>query len=121
MPATVHHRVRRGPFGALLILLSLLLSTGTAAAGGNDIRASLARLGQSRHGAAATILPFGTRNSLDDEAPGTGGGSAVPSTGPSLVTQILWTRPLGDAPSSDRAALPRPAGASYRARAPPAS
>jgi hypothetical protein len=120
VPATVHHRVRRGPFGALLILLSLLLSAGTAAAG-SDSRASLARLGQSRHGTAATILPFGTRNSLDDEAPGTGGGSAIPSTGPSLVTQILWTRPLGDAPSSDRAALPRPAGASYRARAPPAS
>ena len=121
MPATVHDRVRRGPFGALLILLSLLLSAGTAAAAGGDGHASLARLGQSRHGAATTILPSGIRNGLDDEAQNTGGGSAVPSTGPGLVTRLLWTRPLGDAPSADRAALPRPAGVSYRARAPPAS
>ena len=121
MPATVHDRVRRGPFGALLILLSLLLGAGTAAAAGSDSHFSLARLGQSRHGAAATILPFGTRNPLDDEAPGTDGGSALPSTGPGVVTQFLWTRPLGDAPSADRAPLPQPAAAAYRARAPPAS
>lgn len=121
MPTTAQDRVRRGPFGALLILLSLLLSSGTAAAAGNDLRGPLARLGPSRSGAATAVLPSGTRNPLDDEATDSGAGPALPSTDPRLVTERLGARPLAAAPSADSAALPRPAYSSYRARAPPAS
>jgi hypothetical protein len=121
VPMTAQDRVRRGPFGALLILLSLFLSSGAAAAAGNDLHEPLARLAPSRHGAATAVLPSGTRNPLDDEATDSGGGPAVPASGAGLVTERLWARPLADAPSGDRAALPRPASASYRARAPPAA
>ena len=120
MPTTAQDRVRRGPFGALLILLSLFLSSGGAAAS-SDLHESLARLAPSRHGAATALLPSGTRNPLDDEALGTGGGSAVPASAPGLVTELLWTRPLADRPSGGRIALPPPTNASNRARAPPAS
>jgi hypothetical protein len=121
VPTTAQDRVSRGPFGALLILLSLLLSTGTAAAGGNDFHGPVPRLGSSRSSAATAVLPPGTRNPLDDEALGTGDGSAVPPSFSGLVTELLWARPLADAPSPDRAGLPGPASAPYRARAPPAS
>jgi hypothetical protein len=120
VPTTAQDRVGRGPFGALLLLLSLLLGSGAAAAG-SDVRGPVARLGPGRHGAATAVLASGTRNDSDDEAPGTGGGSSVPPSAPGLVTQILWARPLADAPCGDEVALPRPTCASYRARAPPAS
>jgi hypothetical protein len=120
VPTTAQDRVRRGPFGALLILLSLLLSSGGAAAA-NDPCEPLARLGSSRHGAATAFLPSGSRNSLDDEAIDTGGGSAVPPSAPGLVTERLWARPLTDGPAGRPVALPRPTSPSNRARAPPAS
>lgn len=120
MPTTAQDRVRRGPFGALLILLSLFLSSGAAAAASNDFSRPSARPGSSRHGAAIALLPSGTRNPLDDEAGGRGGGSTVPPSGPRLVTESLWARPLTDGPSVAFVSLPRPTNATYRARAPPA-
>jgi hypothetical protein len=120
VPTTAQDRVSRGPFGALLILLSLLLATGAAAASGSDAREPVPGLGPSRHGAATALLASGARNNSDDDGLATGDGPAAPPSGPSLVTELLWARPLADAPSGDRIALPRPTGASYRARAPPA-
>jgi len=120
VPTPAQDRIHKGPFAALLILLSLVLSSGAAAAG-SDLRGSAARLGPSRYGAATALLPSGARNPLDDEAKGTGAGAAVPPAAPGLVTHRLWARPLAQGPSGGPVALPKPANAPYRARAPPAS
>jgi hypothetical protein len=117
MPA--QDRIRRGPFAALLILLSLVLGSAGAAATGNDVRGHAARPASSRH-AAAALLPSATRNTLDDEAPREGVGSLPPSA-PGIVTETLWARPLAEAPAAAWDEVPEPASASYRARAPPAS
>jgi len=114
-------RVSRGPLAALLILLSLFLASGTAAAGNSQDFRAPARLGPSRHAAASAIVPSGTRNPLDDEPYGAGTDSAVPPSVPGAVTRRLWTRPSTEGPSAASAAIPRPPSASYRARAPPAS
>lgn len=122
MPNRAQDRVRRGPFAALLILLSLLLgSANAAAAAGGDIQAPASRLGSSRQGSATALLPSGTRNPLDDEMSGGGTGpSLLPST-PAIVTEPLWARPRAEAPLPALADVPGPAAAPYRARAPPAS
>ena len=118
---TAQDRVRRGPLAALLILLSLVLAAGTAAATGGSIESAAARLGSSRHGTATALLPPGTRNALDDEAPGLDTGpSNAPST-PGIVTKRLWARPAAGTSSGAGPAAPRPASAAYRARAPPAA
>lgn len=120
MPMTAHVRVRRVPIRALLILLGLFLSSGAAASASGELREPLARLGPSRQGPAAALLPSGNRNSLDDEAPGTGGSASLPAGGPAIVTRLLWARPLADAPLVRFALLRRATNAAYRARAPPA-
>ena len=119
MPKTAQDRIVGGPFAALLILLSLFLAS-SPAAGGTDLRSSTARPGSTRPGTAA-LLASGTRTVSDDEAQGAGAGSAALPSGPAIVTETLPARPSADAPSDSRPALPRPAAASYRARAPPAS
>jgi hypothetical protein len=100
--------------------LSLFLTSATAAGAGQDYRAP-ARLGSSRHAAASAVVPSGTRNPLDDEAFGPDTDSSVPPSAPRIVTGRLWTRPSLEGKSAVWAAIPRPAVASYRARAPPAS
>ncbi|MEO7177419.1 MAG: hypothetical protein ABIW83_01105 [Allosphingosinicella sp.] len=121
MPTTAQDRVRRGPFAALLILLSLLLSSGIDAAAGNDFRSPLARLAPSRNGAGTAVLLSGTRNPSDDESIGPEGGPFLAPSEPVPVTDLLWARPLADSQRGDRVPGPRPATASYRARAPPAA
>jgi hypothetical protein len=122
VPTTAQDRVRRVPLGALLFLLSLFLGSAAAAAPGSDLREPLARFGGGRQGAATALLQSGNRNSPDDEALGTGDGCAVPPGGPGgVVTRLLWTGPLAEPSSGRRVARPRPAYASYRARAPPAA
>lgn len=120
MPVMAQDRASRGPLAALLILLSLFLASGTAAAN-NDIRAPATRLGPSRYANATALLPSGVRNSSDDEPAGAGAGPAVPPLAPGIVTGLLWARPSVEGPSGIWAAVPRPSTASYRARAPPAS
>lgn len=117
MPSTAQDRSHRGPLAALLILLSLFLTSGTAAAG-NDPRPS-ARPGSSRNGAATALLPASVRTSPDDEAPGAGP-SVLPAA-PAIATERLQPRRSAGFGSISRTAIPRGAGASYRARAPPAS
>lgn len=119
MPMQAQDRPGRGPFAALLILLSLVLGSASAAAAGSDLRGPAARPGSSRQ-ASVALLPSATRNSLDDEASGEGEGSSLPPSAPGIVTQALWARPLPEASSSASNAVPRPAHAPYRARAPPA-
>jgi hypothetical protein len=119
VPTTAQDRTGRGPFAALLILLSLFLTSGTATAG-QDLRAP-ARLGSSRQAAASAIVPTATRNPLDDEPAGTGADPSVPPSAPGVVSVRLWTRPAVEGPAAAWAAIPRPAAAAYRARAPPAS
>ncbi len=119
MPTTAQDRIRRGPLAALLILLSLFATSGTATAG-SDLR-SPARLGTSRHGPATAVLPSGTRNSSDDEPLGSPAGASVPPSAPDIVTERLWTRPRAETPIAEPAAPPRPRRSAYRARAPPAS
>ncbi|HEX8626234.1 MAG TPA: hypothetical protein VF782_14330 [Allosphingosinicella sp.] len=113
-------RIGKGPFGALLILLGLLLSSGTAAAAGLDLRQSAPRLGSSRSAAAVALLPSGVRNPAEDDAPQAGGGAAPPS-GPGVVTRHLWERPAAGLGSRNEAPRPEPSDRSYRARAPPAA
>lgn len=117
MPKTAQDRVRKGPFAALLILLSLVLGSATAAAGA-DLRGPSARLGPARHNSGAALLPSPARSSPDDDAPGSGP-SLLPS-GPGIVTERLAARPSADFLPFDRSDVARPASANYRARAPPA-
>jgi hypothetical protein len=121
VPTPAQDRVRRGPFAALLILLSLLLGSANAAAAGGDVRAPASRLGSSRQGSATALLPSGTRNPLDDEASGGGTGPSLLPPTPGIVTERLSTRPEAEAPTRARSAVPGLRIASYRARAPPAS
>lgn len=119
MPTRAQDRTGRGPFAALLILLSLFLGSATAAAGA-DLNGSAPRLGSSRQGPSAALLPAGARNPLDDEKRDSGAGPSIIPTIPGLVTERPWTRPGAEYPSGGQAAAPRPATASYRSRAPPA-
>lgn len=121
MPTSAQDRVRRGPFAALLILLSLLLGSANAAAAGSDIQAPASRLGSSRQGNATALLPPGARNPLDDETSGGGTGPTLLPSTPGIVTERLAARPLAEAPPRAPAAVPGPPSAAYRARAPPAS
>ena len=120
MPMPAQDRMKRGPFAALLILLSLVLGSASASAA-SDIRAPGARPGSNRHGATAALFSPGTRNAFDDEVTGDGPGPALAPSAPAIVTQALWARPAAEVPVIAPAATPRPAAASYRARAPPAS
>ena len=120
MPKPAPDRVSKAPLAALLLLLSLFLTTGTAAAG-NGIGAPATRLGSGRHGNATALLPTVTRNPLDDETSGSGGDPSLLPSRPIVVTERLWARPGAEAPSSERGAPVPPPAASYRARAPPAS
>ncbi|HEX9948063.1 MAG TPA: hypothetical protein VGA98_11030 [Allosphingosinicella sp.] len=120
MPTTAQDRIRGGPFGALLILLSLFLGSATATAAASDFQGPATRLGSSRPNVAPALLPPAARNALDDEAPGSGIGPSLPPAAFGVVTGRLWTRPGAETASVTRSAIPRPASASYRARAPPA-
>ncbi|HYW15560.1 MAG TPA: hypothetical protein VE891_05335 [Allosphingosinicella sp.] len=120
MRNTAQDRVRKGPFAALLILLSLFMGSATAAAGA-DLRGPSTRLGSSRHNPATAFLASGIRNPLDDEGRDSAGGPATFPFGPAVVTETLETRPAAGFRPADRAAAQRPSTASYRARAPPAS
>jgi hypothetical protein len=120
VPTTAQDRVRRGPLAALLILLSLVLTSGTAAAG-YDSGGAASRLGSSRQGTTTALLPPGTRNPLDDEAPGGGPGPLLLPSEPGIVTETLPATPRSAAGSNARPSIAQPATPSYRARAPPAS
>ena len=120
MPTTAQDRVRRGPFAALLILLSLFLGSATAAAG-TDLRGPSTRLGSSRHSPAAALLPSPARSSLEDEASDSGSGPSLRPSAPGIVTEGLPARPRAGFRPAAQASIPQPASASYRARAPPAS
>lgn len=121
MPTTAQDRIRRGPFAALLILLSLLLGSANAAAAAGDLQGPASRLGSSRQGATAALLPPGTRNPLDDEASAGGTGPFPLPSNPAVVTDRLWARPPAEAAPRPQVAVRQAARASYRARAPPAS
>lgn len=120
VPKAAQDRIVRGPFGALLILLSLLMGSGTAAAAGFDVRQPV-RLGASRQSAAVGLLPSSIRTSSDEDELASGSGGSVPPSAPHLVTESLPVRPAAE-PSfpADKVQAERPA-ASYRARAPPAA
>jgi hypothetical protein len=120
VPSTAQDRDRKGPVAALLILLSLFLTSGTAAANA-DIRAPSARLGSGRHGPSAALLLPGTRDSLDDESLGSGADPSLPPPSPAVATERLWAGPQAEFPPRTQSRAPRPATAAYRARAPPAS
>jgi hypothetical protein len=110
-----------GPFGALLILLSLLLGSGTAAASGPDLRSSTTRLAPNRASATAALVPSGVRDPSGEDSSAAGAGAARPSFGPGVVTRGLWERPAAEFPGREEIALPAPADPSNWARAPPAA
>lgn len=121
MPTRAQDRIGRGPFAALLILLSLLLGSGSAAAAGFDIRQSAPRLGPSRGSAAVALLPSEIRNIAGDDVSAAGSGASLPPSAPGLVTRSLWARPAAEPGPRDQSPRARAANASYRARAPPAA
>jgi hypothetical protein len=117
---TTQDRPVRGPVAALLILLSLVLGSGAAAATA-ELNGSATRLAPERHSSAAALLPAGARDDLEDEADRWGDGpSALPGRA-RIVTERLGARPRAGFPAAVGAAAPRPPSASYRARAPPAA
>jgi hypothetical protein len=120
VPKAAQDRIVRGPFAALLILLSLLVGSGTAAAAGFDLRQSAPRLGPSRQTASVGLLPV-VRNSPDEDSCAGASAGSVPPTAPGLVTRGLWTRPAAGHATVREAAPAKRSNASYRARAPPAA
>jgi hypothetical protein len=120
VPTSAQDRVRRGPLAALLLLLGLFLAVGSGAAG-DELRAPAARLGSARHSGSAALLPSGLRNPSDDELSGTGADPSFLPSPPGIVTERLAARPGAEPGSQASGAVPRPPGAAYRARAPPAS
>jgi hypothetical protein len=118
VPTKAQDRMSGGPFGALLILLSLLIGSGTAAAAGLDLRPSGDRLAPGRASAQVALLPQDPRNASDEDA--TGAGAALPPSAPGPAGRSLWTRPAAKAAVAARISLPSPADPSNRARAPPA-
>ncbi len=120
MPKTAQDRTGRAPLAALLILLSLFLAGGTAAAGSSS-QAPDARLGAGRHAAPTALLPAPNRTHPDDEVPRSGTGPFALPSAPAPVTQSLWTRPSAGFPTGVPAAAPRAPSSPYRSRAPPAS
>ncbi len=119
MPTTAQDRTSRGPFAALLILLSLCLGSAPAAAAGADLRGPTPRLGSGRHAPAAALLPASARSQSDDEASGSGP-SLLPSL-PGIVTEALTALPGAETGPAARVSIPKRSSAFYRARAPPAS
>ena len=117
MPTPAQDRIVRGPFGALLILLGLMLSSGTAAAAGFDLRQAT-RLGAGRSAAAVALTASGVRDPAGDEALDRAGGASLPPSGPALVTRSLWERPAAEPRPADEAARAEPAWASTRAITP---
>ena len=121
MPTRAQDRAGSGPFAALLILLSLVLGSANAAASSAGTNGPATRLAPAPHNSAAALLPSGTRNPLEDEADGARGGPSLLPSRPGIVTERLPARPRAEAPVRVPAAVPRPAIAAYRARAPPAA
>ncbi len=120
MPTPAQERIGRGPFGALLILLSLLVGSGGAVASSGDIRHS-ERLGPSRQSASAALLPSATRSAVEEEPCTAGGDPAASPSGPQVVTKRLRARPEAVPSRGHQAALSKTTGPSHRARAPPAA
>ena len=119
MPTKAQDRKSRGPFAALLILLSLVLGPATAAVGAAGTSGPATRLAPARQSSAAALVPSATRNPLEDEAKGAGP-SVLPGP-PGAVTERLPARPSAETFASAPAGSPRAATAAYRARAPPAA
>lgn len=120
MPKPAQDSVTKGPFAALLILFSLFLSSGTAAAGNGNLQSS-ARLSAGRQGATAAILQSSVRPSEDEAAEATGEWPPLLPPGAGIVTAGPYVTPAAGASSASTADLPRLAPASYQARAPPAA
>jgi hypothetical protein len=118
VPNEAHDRLRRGPFAALLILLGLILSSGTVTAGASMPRASAARQSSDRAGAAVLITRSEERSAFPGDAPEPN--SFAPPASPGIVTSTLWARPTAPAALRAGPAFRQPAHRSYRARAPPA-
>ncbi len=120
MATPAQERIGRGPFGALLILLSLLVGSGNAAAASADLRHS-ARLSPSRQSAAVALLPSAARSTAQDEACASGGDPADSPSGPRVVAERLRAGRAALPAFGHQAELPRTTGLSHRARAPPAA
>jgi hypothetical protein len=122
VPTRAQDRIGTGPLSAFLILLTLLLgSANAAAASGGGIRGPSARLGSGRHGATTAVLATPVRTSSDDDASDSGADRSLTPPRPGIVARRFWTWPDAGFPAGALAAVPAPAAASYRARAPPAS
>jgi hypothetical protein len=117
--AQAQTRVRTSPLAALLILLSLVLGAGGAAATAGDGLDPAARAGRDRDGAAVALFRAPDRNRLPDEGPGPDTAPFAPPRPPRIVTGLLGARPAATPEAA--APLPRPAPrtVAYRARAPP--
>ncbi len=119
MATPAQERIGRGPFGALLILLSLLVGSGSAVAASADLRHS-ARLSPSRQSAAVALLPSAARSAVEDEACASGDPADSPS-GPRVVAERLRAGRAALPAFGHQAELPGTTGLSHRARAPPAA
>lgn len=111
---------RRHPVAALLMILSLMVGSGGAAAA-RQAGDPAARVGRERPGAAAAFAHAPERRLVSDDASEAKPKSSLPPPTPAVVTDLVGTRRGGDASPDTGLRGARQWTASYRARAPPAA
>ena len=120
VPRMAHESVRRGPFAALLVLLSLLLGVAPATGAVPSLRDPLSRLGSAHPGAPPTAIRPADRYVVSAVAPDADPTSFGPPPEPRVVVERLPGRPLPQVALLASQEVAQFAGAHYQARAPPA-
>jgi hypothetical protein len=120
VPRPAQDRLQRGPLSALLILLGLLLGSGTVAATGSAIAAPAPRASPGRVAPSAALIPSTLRGTSVHQA-ADGGAPAITPASPRILTAGLSTRHLSAGWTAPTVPRPQPGSPYYRARAPPAA
>jgi hypothetical protein len=112
--------VRRRCLATLLMFLSLIVGSGSAAAA-QQAGDPAARVGRERQGSAIVFVRAPDRKFLSDDAQEPKAKSGLAPPRPGIVTDRLGIRPVADAGRGLDVHAVQPRAVSYRARAPPAA
>ena len=125
MPKRAHEIVRRGPFAALLVLLSLLLGVAPATGAVQSFGDRHTRLGSAHLGAPPATIRTGDRDVVKAKAkakaPDADPTSFDPPPEPRVVVERLPSRSLPQIALLASQEVAQFSGAHYQARAPPAA